>query len=295
VFNKRALIGGGITVFIADLGFAVSGYPSLVTSRPSILWIIGALALGSIVVGCFMPKGGRRDPLPSPMPQSNNQQTIGNVAGGSAIGNQVTVNVQPVSAFSPAEASQATAKSTEVDQSPAIPKLRLSFVQAKGLHEDGVFRFDPSGFLSLSILVVNLAAAQGEFAADAHSVFAVIAFTGSTGKHTNIGRACWMGHHANEITIPIGDSAHIFVGFPQERDEWLSYYNPNRHGSQAVEQGHPLDRVEPRRIDWYDGETLEVDIRIVSSTSTSRGQTLAHRQFLLTRNGIAYNAKWKES
>lgn len=289
MLTKRGLIGGGATLLLADVGFAISGYPSLVTHRPFSLWILGGIAMGLIILGFLLPGDSHHD-SDKAAPANNNQQTIGSVAGGSALGNQVTVNVQPVPAFAAAEIPPAPTKPAAAGNIEPVPNLRLSFVRIKVSHESGVFDYDPSGFLALLIMVVNAPGAQGEFAADARSIFAVLNFTGTSGRQTPIGRACWLRHELNEITIPIGDSAHILIGSGRDADDWLTYYNPNRHNPEADEGRPPINRVEPRRVDFWDGETLEIDVRIVSS----RGQTLAHRQFLLTRDGIAYNAKWKE-
>jgi hypothetical protein len=118
VLTKRGLIGGGITLMVADFGFAISGYPWLVTNHPSSLWIIGAIAIVLIAIGFILPREQEQN-APGPVLPNNNQQEIGTVAGGSvsvaggsasAAGNQMTVNFNSVPAFPPEEASQAWPK-----------------------------------------------------------------------------------------------------------------------------------------------------------------------------------------
>jgi hypothetical protein len=176
-------------------------------------------------------------------------------------------------------------------------------VQPEVFQENGVFRFVRPGFRpsnghSLCILVKNAPAAQGEYAAVARNIFTVLQFTStiSTGRATHVGRAYWIQHEENEITISLGDTAHILIGFP-EGQNWAAFHNPNEPAKgrtnfrAAVEFDRDMKEAEKRPFDWYDGATFDVDVRIVSSSS---GQTLAHRQFLLARNGIKYTAKWKD-
>jgi hypothetical protein len=304
VLTKRGLIGGGITLMLADLGFAISGYPSLVTKHPSLLWIVGGVSGILTLMGLFLPREQEQETL-QPVVVNNNKQEIGNVAGGSASAsaNQMTVNFNSVPAFLPAETPQASPETPPVGRQRAVPKLELSFVQPEVFQDHGVFRFVRPGFKpsnghSLCILVKNSPAAQGEYAAVAHNIFTVLEFTSPTsaGRATHVGRAYWLLHEANEITISLGDTAHILIGFP-EGDEWVAYHNPNEpvkgriNFRAAAEWDGDWKEPEKRPFDWYDGATFDVDVRIVSSSS---GQTLAHRQFLLVRNGIGCSAKWRK-
>jgi hypothetical protein len=309
--TKNVLIAVGFPVLLADIGLAGSGYSEWVMKHPSLLWIVGGVSGILTLMGLFLPREQEQDP-PQPVVVDKNKQEIGTVAGGSASAargsatasaNQMTVNFNSVPAFLPADTPQASPETPPVGHRRAVPRLELSFVQPEVFQDHGVFRFVRPGFRpsnghSLCILVKNSPAAQGEYAAVAHNIFTVLEFTSPTsaGRATHVGRAYWLLHEANEITISLGDTAHILIGFP-EGDEWVAYHNPNEpvkgrvNFRAAAEWDGDWKEPEKRPFDWYDGATFDVDVRIVSSSS---GQTLAHRQFLLVRNGIGYSAKWRK-
>ena len=240
--TKRVLIGVGFPVLLTDIGLAGSGYSLWVTKHPLLLWIVGG-GFGHLHPDGRVPPSRAERDTPQTAVVNNNKQEIGYVAGGSAsaargsasaTGNQVTVNFNSVPAFAPAEASQASPETPPLDGRNAVPKLGLSFVQPEVFQDNGVFRFARPGFgnsngHSLCILVKNAPAAQGEYAATAHNIFTVLQFTSRTsaGRTTHVGRAFWMLHEDNEITISLGDTAHILIGF-REGDEWVAFHNSNK-------------------------------------------------------------------
>jgi hypothetical protein len=58
----------------------------------------------------------------------------------------------------------------------------------------------------------------------------------------------------------------------------------------------PSDELEKRIINWGEGASYVVDVRIVSNMQgRTRGVTFAHKKFTLERKGIAYSAKMMET
>ncbi len=105
-----------------------------------------------------------------------------------------------------------------------------------------------------------------------------------------------MHKETNEIAIDVGETEHVLVGLPTAGDEWVTYNNPNRVNLRAREHWAPTDELEKRTINWADGASYIVDVRIISNDrGTTQGETFAHRQFKLERKGIAYSAKMLET
>ena len=104
-----------------------------------------------------------------------------------------------------------------------------------------------------------------------------------------------MDKDSNEISIDVGETEHILVGLLTSSDEWVTYHNPNRVNLSARELWDSPDELEKRTINWGDGASYIVDVRIISN---DRGATLvktfAHRQFVLKRQGITYSAEMLE-
>jgi hypothetical protein len=117
--TKQVLIGFGSPVLLADLGFAVSGYPWLVTKHPLLLWMVGVVSGILIIIGFLLPREQEQDAR-QPALINNNKQKFGPVTGGSASatrgsssarGNHVTVNVNnPVPGLPPKETPQSSQK-----------------------------------------------------------------------------------------------------------------------------------------------------------------------------------------
>jgi hypothetical protein len=247
----------------------------------------------------------KRDPEPKSAQASNNagqvvQKDVGRIeqkveaASATATGNQLTVNLGDLV---PKALAEHAAKPVEqpvnlAGTEPEIPNLAMDFVRPNISEEGGVFRFDESGNQCLAVLVHNVAAAAGEFGLDARSVFTSLTFARGTSR-TVVNRACWILHEQNEIPIEISDTAHILIGFPFLKEgEWISVNNPNRFGHDTLEWNQPLFDLEPRTVSWYDGITMTVDVQIVSTATSTRGQTFAHKKIQLSRTGSGYNAQW---
>ena len=109
-------------------------------------------------------------------------------------------------------------------------------------------------------------------------------------------RACWIYKEPNEIAIDVGQTEHILVGLPTTDDEWVTYNNPNRVNLAAREHWDPPDELEKRSINWGDGASYIVHVRIISNDrGATLGETFAHRQFKLERKGIAYSVEMLET
>jgi len=198
---------------------------------------------------------------------------------------------QRLSSPVPSQASRTRAGDTGTDQT--VPNLVLSFCRANVEKLDTMIRSVESGGMPcLSISVWNSPAPAGKFAADAKSMFATVVFIGPTSR-TNVNRAFWVDEDASEVPVEVGETKHIVIGIPSE-DCWVAFNNPNKLGSEVRERNDPLRDLEPRVINWGIGVSYAVDVRIVSTATGSKGQTLAHKVFKLERTDMAYTARWLE-
>lgn len=288
-------MGGAVAVFTADLGLFASGWPSFVRDHPSILWLGLVIGLALLVWGWLVPNENKESSPVAPQSTSEvghiEQKVESASSSSAATGNQFSL-VQnfhgAVSAFTPQQSEPASGESRE-----AIPTLVLGFAKLGIDREEQIIRFKDGGPAALVVSVVNSPAAQGEFGRDASSVFCTVTFTEAMGRRTIVSRACWIGRESSEIPINVGDVENILIGFPTQ-DAWVTFHNPNKFSADHFEWTHIWSDLESRTVNWGDGAFLTVDMRIVSTGSASRGQTFAHRVFQLSRNGIAYNARWLE-
>ena len=157
-----------------------------------------------------------------------------------------------------------------------------------------VVRFvESGGEQCLALRILNKPAQEGKQARRAHCVFATLEFTAASSPRSSfVNRACWIDKESNEISIDVGETEHILVGLPTTDDEWVTHNNPNRVDQRMREHWDPNNELEKRTINWGDGASYIVDVRIISNhRGATLGETFAHRQFRLERNGISYSAK----
>jgi hypothetical protein len=271
------LIGGGLSAL-------PSLYPNQVSRHPRIV-------VGSLIAGCvlFLVEGivramGRPEKQPAiaaPQAQAN------------ATGNQLTVNVHPTPPSGPAA-------QPPIPTSSVLPRPHFDIHLTRGLVEAGetVVRFvESGGEKCLALRVLNRPAQEGKQARRAQCVFAMLEFTASSSSTSSlVNRACWINKESHDIAIGVGETEHILVGLPAAGDEWVTYNNPNRVNLQMREHWDPTNELERRTINWGDGASYIVDVRIISNDfGPTLGETFAHRQFKLERKGIAYSAEMLET
>jgi hypothetical protein len=167
-----------------------------------------------------------------------------------------------------------------------VPNLHFGFSRTMARIVHPSFVFSDSGDECLTVSVQNLPALKGNFA-QFLDIVSTLVFTSATGQRTVVSRACWLDHKWSEIRLDVGEMENILIGFPQG-ETWEAFHNPN--DDRRVDTY--FKNVQERSVNWYDGASFTVDVQIVSMGAKTRGQTLAHRQFKLTRSGIAYNARW---
>ena len=271
------LIGGALSAL-------PSLYPNQVSRHPRIV-------VGSLIAGCvlFLVEGilravDRTEKQPAPVaPQ----------AQANATGNQVTVNMHSSSHSAPAPEPPIPAKSV-------LPRPQFDIRLTRSLVEveETVVRFvESGGERCLALTVLNQPAQEGKQARRARCVFAMLEFTAaSSSSSSHVNRACWIDKESNQIAIDVGETAHILVGLAAMGDEWVTYNNPNRVNLRVRENWDPPNELEKRTINWGDGASYIVHVRIISNDQGSTlGETFAHRQFKLERKGIAYSAKMLET
>ncbi len=275
--------GSGALLISGALSALPSLYPNQISDHP---WIV----VGSLIAGCVlflfegivraMDRSEKRSAPATPHAQAN------------ATGNQVTVNVHPPQ-------SSSTELRPPLPTNRVLTRPQFDIRLTRGLMEVGEtwVRFaDSGGEHCLVLTVLNKPAQEGKKATRAHCVFAILEFTAASSSRSSlVNRACWLGKDTNEIAIDVGESEHILVGLPTTGDEWITYNNPNRVSLRAREHWDAPNELEKRTINWGNGSSYIVDVKIVSNDrGTTLGETFAHRKFTLERQGITYSAKMLE-
>jgi hypothetical protein len=280
-----ALFGGSGAVLISGaLGVLPSLYPHQFSRHPRIV-------VGSLIAGCvlFLVEGiVRAVDRPEKQPATAAPQAHAN-----ATGNQLTVNVHPSPPSAPAP-------QPSIPTNSVLPRPHFDIRLTRGLVEVGetVVRFAESGGEQcLALRVLNKPAQEGKQARRADCVFAVLEFTAASSSRSSlVNRACWIDKESHDIAIDVGETEHILVGLPTTGDEWVTYNNPNHVNLRMREHWDSPNELEKRTINWGEGASYIVDVRIISSArGTTLGETFAHRQFKLEREGIAYSAKMLET
>lgn len=236
---------------------ALSALPSIYPNQVS---HHSRIVVGSLIAGCvlYLVEGivrvmdrAEKEPTP-PATQSKARAT----------GNQVTVNVHP---------SLPTALATQlpVPTNSVLPRPRFDIRLTRSLVQVGetVVRFVEShGQLCLALTILNKPAQEGKQARRAHCVFAMLEFTAASSSRVSlVNRACWIDEESNEIAIDVGQTEHVLVGLPTTGDEWVTYNNSNRVNLRVREYWDPPNELEKRTINWGDGASYIVDVRIISN------------------------------
>ncbi len=255
-------------------------YPNQVSRHPKI--VAGSLIAGFVL---FLVEGIVRTMAP-PEKQS---APAAPQAQANATGNQVTVNVHP----SP---PSALAPQSPISAHSVLPRPQFDVRLARGtvkVWETAVRFVESGGEQCLALMVLNKPAQEGKQTKPAHCVFATLEFTAvSSSRSSFVNRACWIGNELNEIAINVGETEHILVGLPTTGDEWVTYNNSNRVAMWAHEHWDSPNDLEKRIINWSDGASYIVDVRIISNErGQTQGVTFAHRRFKLERKGIEYSAE----
>jgi hypothetical protein len=272
--------GSGALLIGGALSALPSLYPNQVSRHPRIV-------VGTLIAGCvlFLVEGILRAidrPKKQPAPGALQAQA-------NATGNQVTVNVHSSPPSAPAPEPPIPAKSVLPGPQFDI-RLTRSLVEV----EETVVRFvESGGQRCLALTVLNQPAQEGKHATRARCIFAMLEFTvASSSSSSHVNRACWIHKESNQIAIDVGETEHILVGLPDMGDEWVTYNNPNRLNLRVREHWDPPNELEKRTINWVEGASYIVHVRIISNDpGATLGETFAHRQFKLERKGIAYSAR----
>lgn len=275
-----------------------SVYPNQFAQHTTIVW-------ATLIAGiCLVLVGGLTKVLPRVRTAAKAVQAKSEAGyieqkdiGAHATGNQLNVYFSGAAAHPqaapPAPEGVSQRSGNALATSTKAPVLELQFCEARVNSEnERVIHFDKDGQKCLTISVLNRAAPLGKQAFPARSVYASLEFIAKPGgRRSMVNRAVWIGQDANEIYIDVNDTAHILVGLPSE-NEWMTFNNSNRISAREKEYGAHSDFLEPRSMDWFPNAAYAVDVKVISGFNATKGQTLAHRTFELTRQATPFTARW---